>query len=57
MTLICLAAGGAMMLSYRGLFDVCASRFPIGAAEISVGVLIGVGSYMLTRNANDLMDR
>ena len=57
MALIAISAMGALLLSYRGLFDLCAQRISTGTAELCAGTFIGVASYLLARHANDLMDR
>lgn len=57
MSMITGAAAGALMLSYRGLFDLCAARYTPGSIALASGVLLGFASYVLARNANDLIDR
>ena len=57
MGLIVLTAGGALMFSYAGMFRFFAMDWSRGAAGIGAGVVLGIGSYLLCRNGNDLMDR
>jgi hypothetical protein len=57
MGMITATAAAGLLLSYRGLFDVCAGRIPGGAVAVLVGITLGGASYMLARNCNDLMDR
>jgi hypothetical protein len=57
MVLISASAIGALLLSYHGLFDICAHRYHSGGSSVTIGVFLGIGSYLLARNANDLMDR
>jgi hypothetical protein len=57
MALITSTAGAALILGYRGVFGLCAGRYPTGGVALAVGVALAGGSYLLCRNANDLMDR
>lgn len=57
MSMITGAAAGALLLSYRGLFDLCATRYTPGSIALTSGILLGCASYLLARNANDLIDR
>lgn len=57
MSLITSTAGAALILGYRGIFTLCAGRYPGGATSLAAGVGLAVASYLLSRHGNDLMDR
>jgi len=57
MSLITGTAAGGLTLCYRGLFDLCAARYTSGSVALGAGMLLGLASYLLARNANDLIDR
>jgi hypothetical protein len=57
MSMITGTAAGSLGLSYRGLFELCATRYAWGGIALGAGMLLGLASYLLARNANDLIDR
>ena len=57
MALITFTAGAALILGYRGMFNLCTGRYPTGGAAVAVGALLAAASFLLARNGNDLMDR
>jgi hypothetical protein len=57
MALITFTAGTALILVYRGLFDVCIGRYRSGGVAVGVSVIFASASFILARNGNDLMDR
>jgi hypothetical protein len=57
MALITFTAGTALILVYRGLFNLCIGRYPSGGAAVGVSIVFAAASYILARNGNDLMDR
>jgi hypothetical protein len=57
MGLITASAGAALMLAYRGLFNLCAGRYRAGSATVAAGIGLAAASYLLCRHGNDLMDR
>ena len=57
MGMIFSTAGIALILGYRGLFNLCNARYPLGAIAIVIGSLLAAGSFLLCRHCNDLMDR
>jgi hypothetical protein len=57
MGMIFASAGTALLLAYRGLFNLCNARYPLGAVAIAAGSLLAAGSFLLCRHCNDLMDR
>jgi hypothetical protein len=57
MGLITATAGASLLLGYRGLFNLCAGRYPSGGIAVGVGLALAGASYLLCRHGNDLMDR
>jgi hypothetical protein len=57
MALITFTAGAALILGYRGMFNLCTGRYPTGGVAVAVGALLAGASFLLARNGNDLMDR
>jgi hypothetical protein len=57
MTLITATAGAALILSYRGIFTLCANQYRNGATLLGTGAILGLACYLLSRHGNDLMDR
>jgi hypothetical protein len=57
MGLISLTAIFSLLLGFRGLFNVCAGRYPAGGLTVMLGVILAGGSFLLCRYCNDLMDR
>ena len=57
MAMITATAAAGLVLSYKGLFDLCAARYSGGGAAVCVGIALGGASYLLARHCNDLMDR
>jgi hypothetical protein len=57
MAMIAFSGGAALMLVYRGFFNLCMGRYPAGAIVLSAGAALAGASYLLARNGNDLMDR
>ena len=55
--MITATAGAALILGYRGVFDLCAGRLNVGSITLAIGVALAGGSYLLARHGNDLMDR
>jgi hypothetical protein len=57
MGLIAAAAIGALILCYRGIYELCSRNLAVAAALIAPGVGLAIGSYLMARCGNDLMDR
>lgn len=57
MAMITATAAAGLVLSYKGIFDLCVARYPGGSAAILTGIILGGASYLLCRHCNDLMDR
>lgn len=57
MGMISATAGGSLILGYRGLFNLCAGRYPGGAIAVATGLVLAAGTYLLCRHCNDLIDR
>jgi hypothetical protein len=57
MGMITATTGAALILGYRGLFTLCAGRYPAGSVTVAAGVGLAAASYLLCRHGNDLMDR
>ena len=57
MGMISATAGASLILGYRGLFNLCAGRYPGGAIAVASGIVLASAAYLLCRHCNDLMDR
>lgn len=55
MAMICLTAGGALYLGYRGLFDTLAAQWVAGAVNLMVGCTAAAASLALCRLRDDLL--
>jgi hypothetical protein len=49
-------ATGALVLAYSGLLQALEAKLAAGSIDLSVGVTLGFGAWMLARNRNDLAD-
>ena len=57
MGLITGTSGSALILAYRGIFNLCVGKYPVGSIAILLGIVLGGVSYLLCRHCNDLIDR
>jgi hypothetical protein len=55
MSMICLSAGLALYLGYRGLFDVLAASWVSGAVNMSIGTCATFVTITLCRLRDDLI--
>ena len=49
-------AAGSVVLGYWGLLQTLQGQVRVGPVEITVGVGLAVGAWLLARNRNDLAD-
>ena len=57
MCLITASAMGSLVMLYSGLFKLITHQFESGGTVIGVGILFGVGCWVLCKHCDDLVDR
>ena len=57
MGLIAATACGALLLGYRGLYQLCLKNISAAAILIVPGIILAIASYLMARCGNDLIDR
>jgi hypothetical protein len=55
MTMICATGAVALIVGYRGLFEVLAGRVQPGTACLGISLICGVGTWTLCKHRNDLL--
>jgi hypothetical protein len=56
MSLIVAAATASLLLGYRGLFRLVTNHVEAGMVWLFIGVLLGVGCYLLCKHRHELAD-
>ena len=57
MCLITASAMGSLVMLYSGLFNLITRQFESGGTVFGVGILLGVGCWVLCKHCDDLVDR
>ena len=57
MGMITATSSSALILTYRGMLNLCVSKYPAGSAALLAGTLLFGASFLLCRHCNDLIDR
>jgi hypothetical protein len=55
MGMICVAAAGALLVGYRGMFEVLAGRCESGGWSLAMSFVCGAAAWVLCRYRNDLL--
>lgn len=55
MALVAVTAIGALMASYRGVFELCAGDLAPGSMRVLAALPLGAAAYLLCRHRGDLL--